>query len=127
MQHSVFTLVLGAGLGLTACGGQTSAPGPGDPFVPPGDPGGGGDHAVADPDAGDPSPGDAGGDAPSPGDDSPPVAVTPSTQLCAAGGQVASASYHGVLCLAPLGSSGQVSSSASYTLISAPAPVIEAP
>ncbi len=107
MRRTVFLLAFGAGLGLAACGGETRLPGAGDPFVPPGDPG-------------------VDGDALSPGDDSPPAVLTPSVQLCGAGGRVASATYHGVLCLSPLGSGGQVSASASYRLISAPAHIVEA-
>jgi hypothetical protein len=66
------------------------------------------------------------GDGVTPGDESPVVTVTPSTQLCAAGSSVSSASFHGVVCLSPVGSGGQRSTSASYTLIPGPAHIVQA-
>lgn len=116
----VFLVVLG-----TACGGETATTTPGDP-LPPGDPGSAtgdataGDVMPGDPGQGDALPGDAGG-----GDPAAAV-ITPSTQLCASGGKVSSASYRGRVCLSPLGGGGQVSTSSSYKWIPGPAHILEA-
>jgi hypothetical protein len=125
-------------LALASCGGQKKIHGPGDPADPPGDPGGGADNVAttddtppADQDVGDPG-GDAvggdslPGDGLPPGDETQPVVQTPSTQLCAAGSAVSSTSYHGVVCLSPVGSGGPVSTSASYKLIPGPAHIVRA-
>jgi hypothetical protein len=137
MRPARLSLALGALFALASCGGSTtSKPTPGDPAGPPADSAGGADTAVSDSqpptdyDPGDTSGDPAGGDGltgdNSPGDETPMGVINPSTQLCAAGSSVASSSYHGVMCLSPLGSGGPVSTSSSYKLIPGPAHIVEA-
>jgi hypothetical protein len=130
MRFSPGALALATTLALAACDGRTNKPGRGDPAGPPGDPGGGGDLVTGDTgtptDGGDTTPGDAGGDDGGPGDGSQPVVIVPSTGLCAAGGAVASATYHGVVCLSPVGAGGPISTSPNYKLIPGPAHIVPA-
>jgi len=99
----------------------TGDPGAGDPGA--GDPGAG-DPGAGDPGAGDPGAGDTGAGDPTPGDPVVTV-VTPSTEFCAAGGQMSSAGYHGFGCLSPVGTSGPTSTSSSHKLIPGPAHIVE--
>ena len=126
------TLVLSVAVGLSACGGDKTTTNRGDPALPgdpgsstgdtvTGDPGSSGDEVPGDPGAGDEMPGDPGG-----GDPTAPTVVTPSTQFCAAGAKVSSSSYRGTVCLSPLGSGGQISTSSSYKWIPGPAHIVEA-
>ncbi len=100
MRAPILIVLVSAALALAACVSKTTASGPGDPPEASGDPGGDGGRQGA---------------------------PTGSRELCAAGGPAASASFHGVLCLSPVGSGGPVSSSTSYKLIPGPAHIIEAP